>query len=564
MSSQLRPTDTANARFAVGCAHREVNNRDPKLADLPRRAPDDQQQMRMDEGVAFENDVFKELSRLHKVASVREHQDAESATASAMKRGDRVIIGPTLPTINNRSGRPDVLVRYGDSQMPNGNWAYLPVDVKNSKALEDKNKAQALLVGSLESPWVETAISTDLGPGKPKEDQSLQLAHYWLMLVDLGYAPDIEPIGGIIDSSKAVVWRPLDDPKRSFVRQCLDEWNARWAAIEAMRTGDSPLTRAVYRQECQECPWHDVCESNLIDEQHVSLVEGIGTVAVEKLHQKGIETIPQLASLDHAVIDIDDEFKKIKSLAQHIDASRVYLKGGTFPYSKRNASVPHVPRADVEIDFDIENDDIVYLYGNFVTHRQPDGSYDDGEFISFHSFDRSDPDEEGRLLAAFWTWLHDMVRDTTAAGKTIAVYCYSGSFAEIPRMKEASVRNSHVTGVPTTSEIGDLVNQEWWVDMHKIVKELHWPTRRLGLKYVAPLSGFSWDAEDAGGGNSIVWYRGACDNSLPERAILQDKLLRYNEDDVQATKVLRQWLHEGVTGGSWTLQSVATLPRPQS
>lgn len=517
----------------------------------------------MDEGLAYEVDVFTTLSRLHKVASIREHNDPESATSAAMKRGDRVIIGPSLPTINNRSGKPDVLVRHGDAPLSNGNWAYLPVDVKNSKALEDKNKPQPLLVGSLESPWLETAVSTDLGPGKPKEDQSLQLAHYWLMLVALGHAPDIEPSGGIIDSSGAVVWRPLDDPKRSFIRQSLDEWNARWEAITAMRSDDTPLTRAVYRPECGECPWHDVCESHLIEEQHVSLVEGIGPAAVDKLRAKGIETIPQLASLDHSVIDLDEELGKIKSIAQHIDASRVYLKGGGFPYSKRNASVPHVPRADVEIDFDIENDDVVYLYGNFVTRRQPDGSYDPGEFISFHSFDRSDPDEEGRLLAAFWKWLHDMVNEAVSAGKTIAVYCYSGSFAEIPRMKEASIRNSHVAGVPSTDDIGDLVNREWWVDMHKIVKELHWPTRRLGLKYVAPLSGFAWDADDAGGGNSIVWYRRACDTTDPQAGELQAKLLRYNEDDVQATKFLRQWLHEGVSGGAWTLQSVTTLPPPQ-
>lgn len=560
MSSPLLPNDTANARFAVGCAHREVNNRNPVLANLPTRPPDDQQQMRMDEGIAYEEVIFRQLSRLHKIASMRDHHEPEGATAGAMKRGDRVIIGPWLPTINNRSGKPDVLVRHGDAPLPNGNWAYLPVDVKNSKALEDKNKPLPLPVSSLESPWLDTAISTDLGPGKPKEDQSLQLAHYWLMLVDLGHAPDIEPTGGIIDSSGSVVWRALDDPKRSFIAQSLDEWNARWAAINAMRAGDTPLTRAVYRPECGECPWHDVCESNLIDEQHVSLVEGIGPSAVDKLQATGIETIPQLASLDHAVIDLDDDLKKIESLAQHIDASRVYLKGGNYPYSKRNSPVPHVPRADVEIDFDIENDDVVYLYGNFVTRRQPDGSYDNGEFVSFHSFDRSDPDEEGRQLAAFWKWLHDMVDETTAAGKTIAVYCYSGSFAEIPRMKEASVRNSLVPGVPSPQEIGDLVNQEWWVDMHKIVKELHWPTRRLGLKYVAPLSGFSWDADDAGGGNSIVWYRQACRPDDPEAPTLQQKLLRYNEDDVQATMHLRRWLHEGVTGGAWTLQSVTTLP----
>jgi predicted RecB family nuclease len=205
----------------------------------------------------------------------------------------------------------------------------------------------------------------------------------------------------------------------------------------------------------------------------------------------------------------------------------------------------------------------VYLYGNYVTRRQPDGSYDKGEFVPFHYFDTSDPDNEGRLLAEFWEWLHNMVNQTLAEGKTVAVYCYAGSSAEIPRMREASVRNAHVAGVPTKDQVTDLANQPWWVDMHKIVKELHWPTRKLGLKYVAKLAGFAWDAEDAGGDNSIVWYTQACNPQDPNAIEMQAKLLQYNEDDVQATKHLRQWLHEGVSGGSWNLQSVAVLPPPQ-
>lgn len=297
-----------------------------------------------------------------------------------------------------------------------------------------------------------------------------------------------------------------------------------------------------------------------MDEQHVSLVEGVGVSAVEKLAAAGIETIPQLAALDHSTLDINATLPYFKGLERHVDAARVYLHGGKFPFSKRNADIPHVPRADVEIDFDVENDDVLYLLGNYITRRLPDGSYDDGEFVSFHYFDRKDPSEEGRQLAAFWKWLHDIVNETLAAGKTIAVYCYAGSFAEIPRMKEASARNSQVPGVPSVEEVAHLATESWWVDMLPIVRELHWPTRRLGLKDVAKLAGFSWDADDAGGGNSIVWYRRACDPTDPEAASLQAKLLQYNEDDVQATLYLRRWLHQGVTGGEWALQSVTTLP----
>jgi predicted RecB family nuclease len=563
-SLPLQKNDAANSRFVLGCSHREVNNRNPDYADLPRSPISDRLQMLFEEGNAYEDGVFTELCKIHKVSSVREHHDPVVATAAAMKRGDKIIIGPELPTINHRSGKPDILLRHGNAPLSNGNWAYLPVDVKNSKSLEGTAKAHAWQVSSLHTPWLENSSEAVLGVGKPNRNHSLQLAHYWLMLVDLGYAPNIDPVAGIIDKDGSLVWRLLDDGKNSFIEESLREWNERWAAILALREKQPALTRPILQGECENCIWKNVCEDVLVTEQHVSLVGGVTVTVTKKLANANIHTIPQLAALDHSLVTADAKLSAIESLSHNIDAGRVYLHGGNFPYLRRNSSAPHIPRADVEIDFDVENDDVLYLLGNYITQKQPDGSYDNGKFVSFHYFDRSDADEEGRQLAAFWKWLNDTVAATQAAGKTVAVYCYAGSIAEIPRMKEASVRNSHVPGVPSVDAIANLANEPWWVDMHVIVKELHWPTRKLGLKYVAKLAGFSWSAEDAGGGNSIMWYRQASDPSDPESAALQAKLLQYNEDDVQATKHLRQWLHEGVSGGTWNLQSVEVLAPPQA
>lgn len=554
----LLPHDTGNARFAVGCAHREVNHRDPALADLARRAPDEQQQMRMDEGMAYEEQVFEQLCRIHKVVNNRVFDDAPGATANAMARGDLVIIGPELPTIAHRSGRPDVLLRHGQSPMPNGKWAYLPVDVKNSKALEGTRKARQWMVSNLETPWFTDSTATGLGDGKPKDEHGLQLAHYWLMLRDLGHAPDIDPVAGIIDAEGRIVWRPLADGRDSVLAECEREWDERWRAIVAMREGGPRLTRPVYRDECKSCPWHDVCEEALIDEQHVSLVEGVGVVAVRKLADAGIETIPQLAMLDHSLIGTD-ALPDYAALAKNIDSARVFLNAGPYPFTRRGQPTPVIVRADVEVDFDVENDDVLYLLGNYVTVRDPDGTEIDGQYVSFHYFDRSDPDEEGRQLAAFWQWLHHLVDDTHASGRSMAVYCYSGGFAEIPRMKEASVRNSHVPGVPSVDEIDRLASQPWWIDLHTVVKGMHWPTRRMGLKDVAKLSGFQWDADDAGGGNSIVWYRTACDPSHPDADPMRQKLLRYNEDDVRATLHLRRWLDDGASGRGWSIEPVESL-----
>lgn len=556
---RLLPGDTGNSRFTVGCDHREVNNRNPRLADLPRRAPDDEAQMRMDEGLAHEEVVFEQLCRIHKVVNLREHLDPVAATVAAMQRGDTVIVGPQLPDINHRTGRPDVLIRHGAAPLAGGKWAYLPVDVKNSKPLDGKKKATQWPVSTLDSPWLESAVDTGLGEGTTKDDHDLQLAHYWLMLADMGHAPDVEPIAGIIDVDGRLVWRLLDGGKNSALATCRAEWIARWGAIAAMREDADTLTRPVYRTECKSCPWHDVCKDDLVAEQHVSLLPEVGVVAVRKLGEFGISNIPHLASLDHSLVGTD-KLPAYAGLSRDIDTARVHMFGGNRPFLQRGQAMPRVPRADIEIDFDVENDDVLYLLGNCITVRQPDGTYSAGEYKSFHYFDRTDPEEEGRQLAAFWSWLHGMVDDAHTAGKSIAVYCYSGGSAEIPRMKEASARNAGMPGVPTPDEVAQLATRSWWVDLLPIAKALHWPTAGRGLKEVAKLAGFSWDADDAGGGNSIVWYRGACDPFNPEAAQLQHKLLRYNQDDVRATLHLRNWLTEGIEGTTWKIQPVEVLP----
>ena len=612
---QLQPSDKGNARFVIGCAHREVNNRNPSIDVSLRREPRGQLELLFEEGRIFETQVFAELEHLHKVSSLRnQHDDIEATTIRAMDRGDRIIIGPTLPTVNNRSGRPDVLIRHGQDKMRNGMWAYIPVDVKNSKPLEGSANA-TWQVSPLHTPWLENSVETDIGPGSPRPEHSLQLAHYWLMLRDLERAPDIAPVGGIIDKNFNLTWRNLDDGDKSPLKIADREWTTRWNAVLAMRDNLEACTRPIYKAECDDCVWHDICEDELVREHHVSLLPGVNVAHVAQLQEAGITTTPQLAALDprtasaahkwglspdlrelfniaatkpsidlstlpkmsskrlskleaigiHSTADLLSCDKTTltvptyKALADNIDAARVDMLAGRYPFYARGQSVPVIPRADVEIDFDIEYDDVVYLFGSYVTRRQPDGSYDNGEYVSFHFFDRDDLQEEGRQFAAFWLWLQQLLDDTFSKGKTANVYCYSGNFAELPRMREASSRNAQMDGVPTIEQINNLGAASHWVDLYEISKTLLWPTRRTGLKDVAKLAGFAWNASDAGGGNSIVWYQTACGLVPGDAAQMRQKLLTYNEDDVKATLALRNWLSDGVHGNGWTLESVETL-----
>jgi len=558
--STPRAGDTGGSRFIIGCEHRVVNDHNPALATVERVPLDDLAQELIDQGLAFEDDIFEQLCNIHRCPNLRDHDDTEEATLAAMKRGDRIIVGLSLPTVDHRSGKPDVLLRHGEEPMPNGKWAYLPVDVKNSQPLEGSSKEREWLVSTLQNPWVTAASPSVIGKGKPKSDHSMQLAHYWLMLADLGHAPAIAPIGATINPDLGLVWRELDEAGDSCLELARREWNRRWLAINTMRDGGEPLTRPFLHSNCDQCVWRDFCEDIVVEEEHVSLLSGVGEATVRSLASVGIHLIPELAACDPNATSIGS-LKVTKTLASAIDTARVFRSNAPTPFLKRGGSLVPVPRADVEVDFDIENDRnaFVYLYGCHVSERVSENEWTPGEYVSFHTFNRADPEVEAHTLVSFWNWLHDLVARTQSAGKSIAVYCYSGDFAELPRMKEAVGRNPDYPGMPTIADIEQLGQQPWWVDMHKITKNYLWPTRTVGLKYVARLAGFEWDAEDAGGANSIVWFMTASNPDHPDAQAMADKLLRYNADDVLATRHLRQWLDDGTNGRGWSIQPVETL-----
>jgi predicted RecB family nuclease len=61
------------------------------------------------------------------------------------------------------------------------------------------------------------------------------------------------------------------------------------------------------------------------------------------------------------------------------------------------------------------------------------------------------------------------------------------------------------------------------------------PVHSYGIKTVAPVFGFSWSDEDAGGLNSEAWYQQWLETG--DEQILK-KILRYNLDDVLAMEII--------------------------
>ena len=622
---------TGDGRFATDCAHREVNNRNEAYKDLPRTEPSAFAQLLMEKGFEHEANVFGLLEATHSVVRLPAMSVAElvKETEAAMRKGVSLILGGGLPTVSGRSGKPDILVRF-DAPSRHAAWGYLPVDVKSHRGFDGKAKAKVWKIGSIASPFLDAAQEIE-SIGTPVLNDSLQLAHYWEMLEELGWAPEVESIGGIFDVDGQLVWRSLDEPmwrhehpgtgeaeKRS-ARQILDiEWNFRWTAVERMLEGAEPLTEPISHGNCPNCEWKNVCHDELDKAEHISLIAGVVKANVKALASIGVRTQSELAKLDvHSAVEYDKAHaagvdlasyrrtagdgadpsasvsmltgRSKKALAylegagylavgdllaldgrlagmrwfadvtRRIDSARVVLHPDGLPHIPRGAEVPSVPRADIEIDVDMENSDAVYLWGTNTTIR--DGVSAPSSVVAgyrpFHCLEAGHADE-AEAFVAFWNWMHTVIADCQSKNLSVRFYCYTD--AENTKMHEVAARWPLIPGMPTHEAIDEFCATEHWVDLKKNVEGLIWPTESLSLKKVAPLGGFAWRDEDAGGDNSILWYEIVVTTDDPiQRREMSEKLLRYNEDDVLATKFLREWMDDGLAGRGPVFRSVVEL-----
>ena len=169
--------DSGDGRFTNDCGHRVVNDRDPAYADTPRTEPSALLQMLFEQGLEHEDEIFSLLERKHGVTRLSPDSggDLGQQTILAMHKGERLILGSHLRTVNGRSGRPDILVRVGEKKNAEGKWEYLPVDVKFHSALDGSAKPKEWKVGSIDDPWWESCVLTEVGKGTPDKNDSLQL-----------------------------------------------------------------------------------------------------------------------------------------------------------------------------------------------------------------------------------------------------------------------------------------------------------------------------------------------------------------------------------------------------
>jgi predicted RecB family nuclease len=518
------------------CRRRVHLEHDPAMREVPLSPPDPTAQQRIDDATAHREDIVTRLMAAnpgHWVKIGRDlpaHERVER-TEQAFAAEASYIWGALLPVdpAGHRRGGIDLLVRTGRG--------YVPVLVVRHR-ITDRG-AGAIVTGMTDLDPAHRGADDGRKIRSQPRDQ-LRLVHIRRMLQTLGQADESLALGGVIGlDADVVVWHDLAAGTWPGGRSALTEYQVRFADRLAIATaaasGDQPLAEPSRVLECRRCPWWPTCEVELTESRDVSLVVR-GEDAME-LRRAGVSTVDKLAAFDPKGEPPPVNWTGV-TFPDAVVLARAWLADLTLV---RRVHRVEVPRADVEVDVDMESfgDAGAYLWGCLLSGA--DIGIEPG-YRAFATWDPLPTDDEARSFAEFWAWLTDVRERTEAAGLTFRAYCYN-ALAENRWLFGSVERFGDHPGIPAKKEIQSFVDSEQWVDLFRSVTDQFLCSHGKGLKVIAPVAGFSWRDPEAGGEASMRWYRDAVglDGEKPDDD-QRERLLRYNEDDVLATRALREWI----------------------
>lgn len=529
-----------DAGVVTRCRRRVHLDNDPDMADAAKAPPDPTGEQRSADANAHRRRVGDDLARLFGSAWMEipvgpevSAADRERGTMAAMDAGARFIWNAQLPRdpVGGRRGRIDLLVHTGDG--------YVPVLVVRHKVTDPGTGART---SPPHDPTPAGARVDPLRKARPQPRDQLRLVHTRQLLRACGHAASGRTVGGVIGlDADVVLWHDLEAPNWPGGRSALAEYETRFtdrlAVADAARSHAQPLAHPSRIMDCRSCPWWPVCEADLVAARDVSLVLR-GEDAVH-LRQAGVRTVDQLAALSPAGPPPVPLVST--TLADAVALARAWLADLTVV---RRVVDVRVPRADIEVDVDMESfgDAGAYLWGCLLTGQRLTDLGLPAGYRAFVTWQPLPSRDEGRSFGEFWQWLTDVRIKAELAGLTFRAYCYN-ELAENRWLLASTERFAGQRNVPTHDEVREFIESDSWVDLFRAVSDTFLCARGKGLKTIAPVAGFHWRDPEAGGENSMRWYRDAVGmDGAPAQLDQRRRLLEYNEDDVRATRALRDWM----------------------
>jgi predicted RecB family nuclease len=335
-----------------------------------------------------------------------------------------------------------------------------------------------------------------------RDEYKFQLVFYSLIL---------ERLQGILPKEAYII--NTDGEERSFIiDDFLDYFHLTREVIEKILDGEKPAP--FLKSGCKHSPWYAMCIEEAEGCNDVSLIYKLSQADQRRLYDAGIKTVKDLADMELNDFRARFEDWPFDKIMRFHNQANVLMSGEPKILKKSE-----FPKVETEIYFDIESDPtrgIDYLLGLLIKK---------GEKVEYKYFLAKDDHREEDVWNQFLDYLESL--------DDFVIYHYS--FYE----REVFDRLSNKYGISLT-----LQNKfrDHTIDLHRMaIEAVILPLYFYSLKDIAKYLGFKWQAEDAGGAESVVWYDEWLEKKDPK---MLEKILRYNEDDVRATLYVKEWLEQ--------------------
>lgn len=353
------------------------------------------------------------------------------------------------------------------------------------------------------------------------------------------YADAIKALTGI-DPRDMHIWLATGDLETLRANDFRPYWRRlRTRLTAALAAGSEAGTKPMPCSHCDYCEFNTVCDEQWRREDSLVYVAGIRRSEIDAFELAGVATLTELGKLDHTIDAIGDvRPERLKRLAQQAKLQKIALEQDDMPFSIAESEdektkwglglekLPQPDDGDVFIDFEGHpfwrpETGLFFLFG--ALHREADG--------------------EWKFKA--W-WAHDKPSETTAAEEFIAYI--AARRAQFPRMHayhynhtERSTLQRLADSHPgAESALKELVDTGGFVDLYEVgLNGIQIGAESYGLKRMEKLTDFHRNHEIDKGAGAVLKYEHYMTHR--DQADL-DAIAQYNEDDVRATRALRDWL----------------------
>ena len=432
------------------------------------------------------------------------HVNDTDATVEAMRTGAEVIVQAVLN--NGRwHGRADVLLRV-ENPSNLGRWSYEVVDTKLSR----ETKAGTLLqlcaysetVGSIQGRLPERTHV--VVPGCDFVPQTYRTAEYFAYYRHV--KTDLELVVDHRDDDHDHIEPTYPDPVA----------------------------------HCDVCRWFKVCDERRRRDDHISLVAGISRLQRNELQERGIRTLESLGLLP-LPLEWKPSRGSIEGYEKVREQARIQLsarRSGQPEYellslepARGLARLPTPSMGDIFLDLEgdpfVEAGGIEFLWG-WVIHEGGQDRYEHR-----WAFDRTEE------KAAFEGFI-DMVLERWKRYPDLHLYHYAP-------YEPAALKRLMGRYATREAEIDRMLRAGLFVDLYGVVRQsLRAGIERYSIKDLEIFFGYQRDIPlmEASAALRAIEYALEVDvvTNVPDED--RERVRKYNADDCQAARLLRDWLEQ--------------------